>query len=113
MSEIKKLAKELQEYTKVVGSHNIHIQEIANELVEALDQPTLNENQQIVLDYMKRDYKEFNNQSPIEVPISLFENFENGCLDEDVFLAFESLNEKQEAEVIRAFMDWVIESKEE
>lgn len=45
MNEVLKLAKELQEYTKVVGSHNIHIQEIANELVEALDQPTINENQ--------------------------------------------------------------------
>lgn len=45
MSEIKKLAKELQDYTRVVGSHNKHIQSVANRLVELTEQPQLNENQ--------------------------------------------------------------------
>lgn len=45
MSEIKKLAKELQDYTRVVGSHNKHIQSVANRLLELTEQPQLNENQ--------------------------------------------------------------------
>jgi len=53
VSEIKKLAKELQDYTRVVGSHNKHIQIVANRLVELTDQPQLNKNQKIVLDYLK------------------------------------------------------------
>ncbi|WP_195960532.1 hypothetical protein [Enterococcus casseliflavus] len=47
MREIKTLAKELQDYTRVVGSHNKHIQSVANRLVEITEQPQLNENQQI------------------------------------------------------------------
>lgn len=54
MSEIKKLAKELQDYTRVVGSHNKHIQSVANRLVELTDQPQLNENQQSIEDYVKK-----------------------------------------------------------
>lgn len=45
VSEIKKLAKELQDYTRVVGSHNKHIQSVANRLLELTEQPQLNENQ--------------------------------------------------------------------
>jgi len=45
VSEIKKLAKELQDYTRVVGSHNNHIQSVANRLLELTEQPQLNENQ--------------------------------------------------------------------
>ena len=41
MSEIKKLAKELQDYTRVVGSHNKHIQSVSNRLVELTEQPQL------------------------------------------------------------------------
>lgn len=41
MREIKTLAKELQDYTRVVGSHNKHIQSVANRLVELTEQPQL------------------------------------------------------------------------
>lgn len=37
MTDKLELAKELQEYTKVIGSHNLHIQEVANELVKLLE----------------------------------------------------------------------------
>lgn len=80
---------------------------------ERLFKPQLNENQQIVLAWLKHDYKEFDNQSPIEVPTSLFESFECGYLSDEEQLAFESLTEKQEAETIRAFMDWFLEQEEE
>lgn len=96
----------------VVGGKRYTASEF-NKAVEMLKQPTLNENQQIILKYMKHDYKEFDNQSPIEVPISLFESFECGYLSDEEQLAFESLTEKQEAETIRAFMDWFLEQEEE
>lgn len=56
VSEIKKLAKELQDYTRVVGSRNKHIQSVANRLVELTEQPKLNENQRIVIDLEMSDY---------------------------------------------------------
>ena len=71
----------------------------------------LNNNQQTILDHMKRDYKE-HNISPAEVPILLFQAFENEWFEECEKEAFESLTEKQEAETVRAFMDWIIESEE-
>lgn len=43
MSELL-LAKELQEYTKIVGCLNDHIQKVASKLVEYFEQPQINEN---------------------------------------------------------------------
>lgn len=113
MNEVLKLAKELQEYTKVVGSHNIHIQEIANELVEALDQPTINENQQSVLEWLKEE-RTNNPELTIFGTLSvLFDESENRCMSLDVIDALNDLSNSQQAGVFQAFASWALEHEEE
>lgn len=108
MNELLKLAKELQEYTKVVGSHNIYIQEIANELVEALDQPTLNKNQQIVLEWLKEEQTK-NPELTIFGTLSvLFDESENRCMNLDVIDALNELSNSKQAGVFQAFASWVL-----
>ncbi|HBA1104345.1 TPA: hypothetical protein J8Y49_002357 [Enterococcus faecium] len=84
MSEIKKLAKELQDYTRVVGSHNKHIQSVANRLVELTEQPQLNENQQVL-----------SGSELIGVIYSqLLEDFGFGYIEKDLWMIAENLSEK-------------------
>lgn len=63
MEKINELAKELQDYTKIVGIRNKHIQNVANTLVDLTQQTELNEHQQLVLKgltYIHNNYeKEF------------------------------------------------------
>ena len=110
MNEVLKLAKELQEYTKVVGSHNIHIQEIANELVEALDQPTLNKNQQIVLEYLKSIFLEYGGVRGIFHPIySLLEEPWGGRAKD----SYGELTLEEEVQVLQVFSQQALEQEEE
>lgn len=110
MSEIKKLAKELQDYTRVVGSHNKHIQSVANRLVELTDQPQLNENQQIVLERLKELTVSFD----LADAIYRFENSENwGESEERYDLAYEALNDKERLQVIQVACHWALEQEEE
>jgi len=77
-----------------------------------LEQPTLNENQQIVLEWLKEEYAE-SNLFPIEITWLLFESVDNGYLEPEEERAFENLNKLQEAQVLQAFANWVLESEEE
>lgn len=111
MSEIKKLAKELQDYTRVVGSHNKHIQSVANRLVELTEQSQLNENQQVVLDYLKTQF----GKNSIFVK-SIFDPISDLLSDvwiDDVDIAFEQLDLKQEIQVLELFGQWALEQEEE
>lgn len=108
MSEIKKLAKELQEYTRVVGSHNKHIQSVANRLVELTEQPQLNENQQIVLDWLKNIYN-----SPIIInPIAVVFSLHNELVKDseiDAVESYEELGFDEEIQVLQVFSQWAKE----
>ncbi|MDO0919876.1 MULTISPECIES: hypothetical protein [unclassified Enterococcus] len=82
-----------------------------NKAVEMLKQPQLNENQQIVLDYLK---KQFGKHS-IFVK-SIFDPISDLLSDiwiDDVDIAFEQLDLKQEIQVLEVFSQWVQEQEEE
>ena len=114
MSEIKKLAKELQDYTRVVGSHNKHIQSVANRLVELAEQPQLNENQQIVLDWLKEQY--FTGYGPAIIrTIHLLqrENTIDVSGSKPVIEAYRALDTAGEAMVVKLFADWASEQEAE
>ncbi|MFS1017321.1 hypothetical protein ACFC9J_14825 [Enterococcus casseliflavus] len=114
MSEVKKLAKELQDYTRVVGSRNKHIQSVANRLLELTDQPQLNENQQIVLEWLKKQY--FQGYGPAIIrTIHLLqrENSIDISGSKPVTQAYRSLNTAGEALVVKNFADWALEQEEE
>lgn len=79
--------------------------------VQGLDQPQLNENQQIVLDYLK---KQFGKHS-IFVK-SIFDPISDLLSDiwiDDVDIAFEQLDLKQEIQVLEVFSQWALEQEEE
>lgn len=106
MSEIKKLAKELQDYARVVGSHNKHIQSVANRLVELTDQPQLNENQQIVLEWLKEEQTKNPELSIFGTLSVLFDESENRFMNLDVIDALNDLSNSQQAGVFQAFSQW-------
>lgn len=73
-------------------------------------QPQLNKNQQIVLEYVKYKFS----KQPLFLRKTIFypigELFSNKC-DDDVNDAFDVLDLKQEAEVLQAFSQWVLEQE--
>lgn len=110
MSEIKILAKELQEYTIFLGSHK-HIQSVANRLVELTDQPQLNENQQIVLDWLKEymlDDSDFYNTVYASKQL-----YSYGVPYGEESKAFTKLNNRELAQVLELFSKWALEQEEE
>ena len=113
MSEIKKLAKELQEYTRIVGSHNEHIQSVANRLVELTDQPQLNENQQVVLEWLKGNLVLGYGASLIRT-IYLLQRENTIEIPENRYIrkAYRSLSTSEEATVVQIFIDWALEQEE-
>ncbi|NMP56440.1 hypothetical protein [Enterococcus faecalis] len=86
--------------------HLSHIHELAEEL-----QPELNENQQIVLDWLKNDmlddsdfYNTIYNSRFLHV---------NGEPHRKENIAFMKLKNKELAQVIQAFSQWALEQEEE
>ncbi|MCO5440427.1 hypothetical protein NG874_12215 [Enterococcus faecalis] len=79
--------------------------------VQSINQPKLNENQQIVLDCLK---KHFSNKETKNYPVTaIFSIFtENTEEFSDVELAYSELTMKQEAQVLLAFANWVLEQEE-
>lgn len=81
--------------------------------VQSIKQPQLNENQQIVLDWLK---KEKIKRSTLDVLIikGLAETVSSGYFSEElVYKAFMEINRKQQAQVLQAFSQWAIEQEEE
>ncbi|MEB8400958.1 hypothetical protein NGG61_13605 [Enterococcus casseliflavus] len=97
MSEIKKLAKELQDYTRVVGSHNKHIQSVANRLVELTEQQQLNEYQQIAINNAKKSFEKGADLYDCAIDMMLYDG----------------LTDKEWAKVTVAFLLWAQEQEEE
>lgn len=97
MSEIKTLAKELQDYTRVVGSHNKHIQSVANRLMELTEQPQLNEYQQIAINNAKKSFEKGADLYDCAIDMMLYDG----------------LTDKEWAKVTVAFLLWAQEQEEE
>lgn len=83
--------------------------------VYQLDQPQLNENQQIVLDYLKEITIE--DVSPMRamefLKYELKPNEYGGFQASTVGEAFYKLNNKEEAQVLKVFSQWALEQEEE
>lgn len=93
------LAKELQEYTRVVGSHNQKINQTADELVECLVSPSLTDDQQVVLDYLKNIYSDvYEDCTPLET-MYLFGG-RRAWSEES------NLTDKEQFQVLAAFAEW-------
>lgn len=85
------------------------------DLEELNNQPQLNENQQIVLDYLKEITIE--DVSPMRamefLKYELKPNEYGGFQASTVGEAFYKLNNKEEAQVLKVFSQWVLEQEEE
>lgn len=80
--------------------------------VQSIKQPQLNPNQQIVLDWLK---KEKIKRSTLDILIirELAELIYHGYFSEElVYKAFMEINRKQQAQVLQAFIRWAIEQEE-
>lgn len=88
--------------------------ELAENVIKSFEdeQPELNENQHVVLDCLK---KHFSNKETKNYPVTaIFSIFtENTEEFSDVELAYSELTMKQEAQVLLAFANWVLEQEEE
>lgn len=88
-----------------------NVDDLAKEIADAL-QPQLNENQQIVLEYLKYRFGKYDDVfvrsifSPIEDLIS-------ECWDDDTNYAFGALSLKEETQVLQSFIQWALEQEEE
>lgn len=75
------------------------------EIVENHKQPSLNENQQVVLDYLTSE-----NRLTKEAPLLSINNFSEshfgGKLPEKVEEAYRKLNAEEDYEILAAFADW-------
>lgn len=83
-----------------------------DEVERYFKQPSLNENQQIVLEYLKYRFGKYDDVfvrsifSPIDDLIS-------ECWDDELNTAFEQLDLKQEIQVLQAFSKWALEQEED
>lgn len=84
-----------------------------NKAVEMLNQPQLNENQQIVLEWLKKQY--FQGYGPaIIITIHLLQKLNDIDVlgDEPVTKAYRALNTAGEAVVVKMFAAWALEQEE-
>lgn len=95
-----------------VEMHSNDWERIERESFEIQKEPQLNENQQIVLDYLKGIAVK-NDNAPI-VTFSAFGYQHFGAeLPTDVEKAYQSMNGKQDLGVMSAYVNWALEQEEE
>ena len=83
------------------------------DIVEDYDQPQLNPNQQIVLEWLKEEQTK-NPELTIFGTLSvLFDESENRFMNLDVIDALNDLSNSQQAGVFQAFSQWALEQEEE
>lgn len=83
-----------------------------SEFVSVQQQPQLNENQQIVLDYLKRKF----NEEPDISKKSIFKAIDHllyNFWDDNLNDAFYALDLKQESQALQEFIQWALEQEEE
>jgi hypothetical protein len=83
------------------------------DIVEDHDQPQLNDNQQIVLDWLKKEQTKNPELSIFGTLSVLFDESENRCMSLDVIDALIDLSNSQQAGVFQAFSKWALEKEEE
>lgn len=94
---------EISGYRSYGGTHTVRM----------VDQPQLNENQQIVLEWLKEEKTE-NPELTIFGTLSvLFDESENRFMSLDVIDALIDLSNSQQAGVFQAFSKWALEQEEE
>lgn len=116
MSELNQLIGFLEEQLTVsepTPDYTRHNQEIITyiEYLKSMKQPQLNENQQIVLDWLKKHFYKEDDNYPL-VSVCRFVEEDTGDEFSDVGLAYGYLTMKQEAQVLLAFANWTMEQEE-
>lgn len=84
-----------------------------NKAVEMLKQPQLNENQQIVLEWLKEEQTKNPELSIFGTLSVLFDESENRFMSLDVIDALNDLSNSRQAGVFQAFSQWALEQEEE
>lgn len=79
--------------------------------VQGLDQPQLNENQQIVLEWLKADYIDDDESNPIN-SIWLLHDYYTSVESLGVVTAYTKLTDREEAQVLQAFASWLEQEEE-
>lgn len=108
---IKRLKEErIQGSSAVLNYSNfdywVHWDDIV-EIVEDHDQPQLNENQQVVLDWLKNRYT--GNADPFGVAACLFSQTPRS----EVIVATLKLTRDEQAQFLKIFANWALEQEEE
>ncbi|MET2001210.1 hypothetical protein [Enterococcus faecalis] len=118
MSKLNQLIGFLEEQLTVsepTPDYTRHNQEIITyiEYLKSMKQPQLNENQQIVLDWLKANVEQ-DNASPM-CAVFLLGEWQTRIGSKElrsIDIAYCRLNPKQQAEVLQAFCQWAIEQEE-
>lgn len=84
-----------------------------NKAVEMLKQPQLNENQQIVLEWLKEEQTKNPELSIFGTLSVLFDESENRFMNLDVIDALNDLSNSQQSGVFQAFSQWALEQEAE
>ena len=120
MSELEKMGRNLMDIALQYTHPNFEgmypdwgaVCNIGEELVRMSDQPQLNENQQIVLDWLKNIYNSPIIINPIAVVFSLhYELVKDSEID--AVEAYEELGFDEEIQVLQVFSQWAQEQEEE
>ena len=99
---------------KIIIDGKSYTGEEFNRLVEALRAPSLTDDQQVVLDWLKQ-YREEQGENPLNTVSTLIDMY---CADpaggevplpSNVKEAYKKLNDEQEFQVLAAFAEWGLE----
>lgn len=116
MSELNQLIGFLEEQLTVsepTPDYTRHNQEIITyiEYLKLMKQPQLNENQQIVLDWLKESCKLYGLREVIEI-IGFLPTTGGKMKYKQIAYAYADLNEVELAQVLQAFGQWALEQEE-
>ena len=110
MSELINKQEVLSEITFAMVDDIPDLQKLYDKIAN-IEQPRLNENQQIVLDYFVKEHIKYND-SPIPVIAGIIFDI---LPREELYVidAYKELDEKQDTQVLQAFIQWILEQEEE
>lgn len=116
MSELNQLIGFLEEQLTVsepTHDYTRHNQEIITyiEYLKSMKQPQLNENQQIVLDWLKESCKLHGLREVIEI-MGFLSTTGGKMKYKQIAYAYADLNEVELAQVLQAFSQWALEQEE-
>lgn len=96
------------------NTEEVYLKNAIRHIREYGSQPQLNENQQIVLEWLKGSYVQGYGATVI-ITIHLLQKLNDIDVlgDEPVTKAYRALNTEEEIDVIKVFADWALEQEEE